>query len=407
MGSKVTFSGGASGSFGLPWRGGTPFILDGITYEIASVLDEEHIVLTSSPPDHPSPVTWLVNTSNEQLLGDVINDNGLGRFGGQLQVGISWGDATNGTISGVTAIDTGAGTQLYGLEFSSTANAILSGDTFSPNVEAGNGIFGSQQVVTPTNLSFPTQGLATTSSPQTVTLTAGAAVVQNLIIEASGDFSQTNNCGTGLLAFGTCQVQLIFTPKSTGRLNGALTVTDSAPNSPLTVSLTGISASRGLGLRLAPGGSNSARLAAGKTAKYSLSIGGVGMSGTVSLSCTGAPRGATCNLPAAEAVGATQSTAFTVSVTGQAPSLGALRPPPFRPALWLCALVIMGFLSAGVSAKHLARRYPLWLLLSLLMYLCSCGGGNSSGTPKGTYTLLITAKLGSTSEQIPLRLLVE
>jgi hypothetical protein len=409
VGSKVTFTGGVSGSFGLPWRAGTPYILDGITYAIASVLDEEHIVLTSSPPDHPSPVTWLVNTSNEQLLGDVINDNGLGRFGGQTQVGISWGDATNGTISGVTAIDTGAGTQLYGLEFSSTANAILSGDTFSPNVEAGDGIFGSQQVVAPTNLSFPSQGVATTSSAQTVTLTAGAVVVQNLVVQVSGDFSQTNNCGTGLLAFGTCQVQLTFTPTGRGTLNGTLTVTDSAPNSPQTVSLTGLGVSHGLGLSIATGGSNSARLAAGRTAKYSLSIGGAGMSGTASLSCTGAPTGTTCNLPATEAISAAQATAFAVSVTSQAATLGALRPTPFRRAPWLCALAMMGWvvLPAGLSSKQWARRYSLWLLLFLLMFLCSCGGGNSSGTPTGTYTLMITAKLGSTSEQMALTLLVQ
>jgi hypothetical protein len=409
VGPKVTFAGGVSGSFGLPWRTGTPFVLDGVTYAIASVLDEEHIVLTSSPPDHPSPVTWLVNTNNEQLIGDVINDNGLGRFGGQLQVGISWGDATNGTISGVTAIDTGAGTQLYGLEFSSTASAILSGNTFSPNLEAGDGIFGSQQVVVPTNLSFPAQAVATTSSAQTVTFTAGAVVVQNLVVQVSGDFSQTNNCGTGLLAFGTCQVQLAFTPMGRGTLNGTLTVTDSAPNSPQTVLLTGTGVSSGLGLSTAPGGSNSARLAAGGTAKYSLSIGGAGMSGTASLSCTGAPTGATCNLPASVAISATQATAFTASVTSQAPSLGALGPTPFQPAPWLCALVMMGWivLPTGVSSKHLARRYPIWLVLALLMFLCSCGGGNFSGTPKGTYTLMITAKLGSTSQQMPLMLLVQ
>jgi hypothetical protein len=409
VGSNVTFAGGVSGSFGLPWRAGTPFILDGITYAIASVVDEEHIILASSPPDHPSPVTWFVNTTNEQLLGDVINDNGLARFGDQLQVGISWGDATNGTISGVTAIDTGAGTQLYGLEFSSTATAILSGNTFSPNAEAGDGILGSQQAVAPTNLSFPAQAVATTSSAQTVTLTTGAVVAQNLVVQVSGDFSQSNNCGSELPAFGTCQVQLTFNPMRTGTVNGSLTVTDSAPNSPQTVSLTGTGISSGLGLSIAPGGSNSARLAGGTTAKYSLAIGGAGMDGTATLSCTGAPRGVACNLPATAAISAAQATTFTVSVTSLAPSMGAFRRTPFRPAPWLCALFIVGWivLPAGVSSKRLARRYLFWLLLVLLMFLCSCGGGNSGGTLKGTYTLIITAKLGSTSEQTPLTLLVE
>src|SRR6202022_203014 len=100
-------------------------------------------------------------------------------------------------------------------------------------------------------------------SVQTVTLTAGAVVVQNLVIQVSGDFSQTNNCGTGLVAFGTCQVQLNFTPTQAGTLNGTPTITDSAPNNPQPVSLTGTGVSQGLGLGIATGGSNSALVVAG------------------------------------------------------------------------------------------------------------------------------------------------
>jgi Right handed beta helix region len=412
VGPAVTFSAGVSGGFGLAWTPGTPFILDGVAYPIGSVTDSEHLTLATSPTNHSSPVNWSVN-STQKVLDSVINDNGLGKFGGQIQVGISWADGTTGTISGVTATDTGAGTQLYGLELANTASAILYNDNFSGNVEGGDGINASSQGVSPTRLWFPNEGIATTSPAQTVTLTAGAIVVQNLLVQASADFTETNNCGAQLLAFATCQIQVTFTPTTAGTHNGTLTITDSAPNSPQAVPLTGAGVAHGLGLSIATGGSNSATIADGTTAKYSLSLGGAGMSGTASLTCAGAPAGATCNVPAAEVVSASQSAAFNASVTTTGATMGKLRPTDFRPHPWLWSLAMMGWvvLPAGVGGTRRSRCYLLWLPLVLLMFLCSCSGisngGSSNITPAGSYTLTVTAKVGSTSEQLQLTLTIK
>jgi hypothetical protein len=408
VGPAVTWVAGVSGGFGVSWAPGTPFTLDGLNYQIASVTDNIHLTLVTSPPDHSSPVSWAVDTT-EDIRDSVINDNGLARVGGQEQVGISWADATTGTISGVTSTNTGVGSQIYGLEFANTAYAYLGQNNFSGNLAGGNGIFGSGQAVSPASLLFTNQGVGTTSAAQTVTLTAGAVAAQNLVIQASGNFSQSNNCGAALPGFGTCQILLTFTPTAAGTLSGALTVTDSAPNSPQTVSLTGTGVSLGLGLDVAPGGSKFLTVTAGTIAKYSLSIGGAGISGTASLSCTGAPAGANCSVPVSVAISATQATPFVVSVATRAPALGALRPTDFRPVHWLWALAILGWvvLPAGVSSKQSTRRYPLRSLLFLLMFLCSCGGtSENGGTPTGTYALTITANFGSTSEQIPLTLVV-
>lgn len=409
VGPAVTFIAGVSGGFGLAWVAGTPFILDGVAYPIDSVTDSKHLTLATSPPDHSSPVVWGVN-STQEIHDSVINNNGLGKFGGQIQVGISWADGTSGKISGVTATDTGAGTQLYGLELANTANAILYNDNFSGNVKGGDGINASSQAVSPTRLSFPNEGIGSTSPAQTVTLTAGAIVVWNLLIQASGDFSETNNCGTRLPAFAMCQVQVTFTPTAAGTQNGTLAITNSAPNSPQTTSLTGNGVAYGLGLSVATGGFNHATVADGTTAKYLLSLGGSGVSGMASLTCTGAPRGATCNIPAVQAVNANQSTAFNVSVTTMAPTTGTLRPAGFGLQPWLWAMIGWVVLPARVRATRWSRRYLIWLPLAVLMFLSSCGGSSSegsNGTPLGNYTLTVTAKVGSTSEQVPLTLTVK
>ena len=413
VGPAVTWVAGVSGGFGQSWPPGTPFTLDGVNYPIASVTDNLHLTLITSPPDHASPVPWAVETT-EDIRDSVINDNGLAQVGGQEQTGISWADATTGTISGVTSTNTGVGYQLYGLRFDNTSWAHLSNNNFSGNLSGGDGILGSSQFVLPGNLSFGAQGVGTASSPQSITLTAGAVALDNLTIQASPNFSQTNNCGTGLLGFGTCQILVTFTPTAPGTLSGALTITDNAPNSPQTISLTGAAVSQGLGLGIATGGSNFAIVTAGSVANYALSIGGAGTSGTASLRCTGAPAGATCSVPATVAVGSTQATPLTMTVATSAPFMGAARPTDLHPAHWLWALALLGWvvLPSEVSAKRSVRRYPARVLLLMLMFLCSCGGsnengGNAGGTPKGTYALTVTANFASTSEKIHLTLIVQ
>ncbi len=58
-------------------------------------------------------------------------------------------------------------------------------------------------------------------------------------IMASGEFAQSNNCGSSLAASGSCTINVTFNPTSLGAVTGALTVTDSAATSPQLVKLTG------------------------------------------------------------------------------------------------------------------------------------------------------------------------
>lgn len=400
-GSTVTWTYGVSGGFSLAWLPGTPFVFDGITYAVTSVPDNLHIVITPAPPNHPTPAQWEVDSINEEILGGVIEDNGQSLRGGQTQVGIDWADSTNGIISGVTSINTGTGSQLWGLELDNHATAILVNDNFSGNIQGG--IYAGLQNSYPSSLSFANQELATSSPVQAVTLNAGAVVVQNLSVQITGEFSQTNNCGTQMQGYSTCQIYVTFTPTTSGTYSGTLTISAASPNPTQTISLTGTGVSEGLGLSIASGGNNFAKVRRGETATYSLSIGGAGMSGTAILSCTGAPAGAICSLPATQTISAATATTFTLNVKTPGSSSTALGSTKNRLSPWLFATsVLVGWvlLPAVSRRKRRTLRYELLPLLLLLFFFC-CGGGASE-----SYTLTVTAKVGSKGEQLPLTLIV-
>lgn len=95
--------------------------------------------------------------------------------------------------------------------------------------------------LTPSNLTFSTQLVHTTSSPQPATLTnTGQVPVTISNISTSGPFSQTNNCHSTLQPGGSCDIQVVFTPVKAGPAKGVLSVTDDAEGSPHQVSLSGV-----------------------------------------------------------------------------------------------------------------------------------------------------------------------
>jgi subtilisin family serine protease len=90
-------------------------------------------------------------------------------------------------------------------------------------------------------LSYASQVVGTTSSPQSVTLTnSGNATLAISGISASGDFAQTNNCPASLGVGANCPINVSFTPAAIGTRTGTLTISDDAlAGSPQIVSLTG------------------------------------------------------------------------------------------------------------------------------------------------------------------------
>jgi Beta-propeller repeat len=355
-------------------------------------------------PSAPQTVTIFdmgsagLTVSNASATGDFSLQNGcttVAATGGTCAIQVTFTPTVLGTRTGtLTITDSSAGSprtvQLTGQ--GAQASATLS----------------------PASLAFPSQQPGTTSATQTVTLTnSGAIALEVSSVQTTGPFSEFNTCGSSVLANGTCAISVTFSPSTTGTAGGTLTLADSAADSPQTVSLTGTGGTPSLGLGVASGGSAAATVTAGATATYALSIGGSGMSGAGSLTCTGAPTGSVCSVPATLALSASSASTFNASVSTTSRSAVAFYP--HGSAHWLWALAIFGCLTLSASPLQSSlSRLRLAPLLLLAVGLCSCGGGstasptpNPNGTPAGTYTMVITAKSGTTTQTQNLTLTVQ
>jgi hypothetical protein len=94
--------------------------------------------------------------------------------------------------------------------------------------------------VAPTSLSFAGQNVGSTSAAQSVTVTnTGSAAATVSGVSTTGDFAQTDNCGTSIAASASCTVNVTFTPTASGTRTGTLTIASNADDNPTTVALTG------------------------------------------------------------------------------------------------------------------------------------------------------------------------
>jgi hypothetical protein len=117
--------------------------------------------------------------------------------------------------------------------------------TNSPQTATLSGIGIAPVTVVPTSLQFAKLPVGQTSPAQTVTLTnnQSVALTFNNIATNSGDFAVAGTtCGSSIGALATCTAQVTFSPKATGKRTGTLSFSDSAANTPQTVSLTGTGA---------------------------------------------------------------------------------------------------------------------------------------------------------------------
>lgn len=92
-----------------------------------------------------------------------------------------------------------------------------------------------------TSLTFGSRNVNSASAAQVITVNStGTASLVISSVTTSGDYSQTNNCGTVPVG-SSCTINVIFTPTAIGTRTSTVTITDNAADSPQTVSLSGTS----------------------------------------------------------------------------------------------------------------------------------------------------------------------
>jgi chitodextrinase len=125
-------------------------------------------------------------------------------------------------------------------------NVALSQTQIQSDMATPVGTGGSTPVVSfsATSLNLGSVATGSSSAPKpTILSNIGGAQLSISSIGISGgnagDFAQTNNCGTGLAPGAGCTINVTFTPTTTGNRISSLILTDNAPGSPHTVSLSG------------------------------------------------------------------------------------------------------------------------------------------------------------------------
>jgi hypothetical protein len=112
---------------------------------------------------------------------------------------------------------------------------------------SGGGGGGSASLsASPSSLTFGSTTVGATSGAQSVTVSnTGSAAAAVSGISVTGDFAQTNTCGSSIAAGASCSVSVTFHPTASGPRTGSLTVTSNATNSPTNVALSGTGATSG------------------------------------------------------------------------------------------------------------------------------------------------------------------
>jgi hypothetical protein len=100
------------------------------------------------------------------------------------------------------------------------------------------------QVLAPSavSLSFGSQNVGTSSTPQQLTLTnAGNGPLRIISLSTTGDFSETDNCtpSSPLAVSGTCTANVTFTPTAAGSRAGGLSIANGANIIPAIIPLSG------------------------------------------------------------------------------------------------------------------------------------------------------------------------
>ncbi len=137
--------------------------------------------------------------------------------------------------------------------FSAGGNSILEASTYGRGIWAlGLLTHPSQGTLSPSSYTFAGRQVGTTSASTAFTLAnTGTTPMAISNVAVTGDYAQTNNCGTSLASATSCTIQVTFTPTVVGDRPGTLTVFANVSGGKLSSTLDGSGVAPGM-LTVAP-----------------------------------------------------------------------------------------------------------------------------------------------------------
>jgi hypothetical protein len=255
------------------------------------------------------------------------------------------------------------------------------------------------------NFGSVTQGMS--SGTQVVTLAAvysaassGISSISPSITAGSGDFQIASNssCLSSLADQATCTLNIVFTPSAVGARSGTLTVSSSAANSPLTLSLsgTGIKAVPILGLgttslafgnQLLGTASNTNSVVLTNTGTGPLTVTAVSATGDFkeTTNCSSIAIGALCSVAVGFTPTQTGPRSGQLSITdnvGSSPQIIALSGTGTDFALQAAAgSQLSATIAAGATAVYNLSVTPLSGFTGMVALSCTGAPTGSSCTP--------------------------
>jgi hypothetical protein len=140
-------------------------------------------------------------------------------------------------FSGDGGLATKATIDDYGLAVSGSGDLYIA-DTYNNRIRLVHST--PAPLASPSKVDFGNQFLDTTSNPVQVTLTnVGGGDLLISSVTTTGDFAETNNCGTLLAPSLSCTLNVTFTPTRLGLRKGLLKITDNGPNGAQSLALSG------------------------------------------------------------------------------------------------------------------------------------------------------------------------
>lgn len=263
------------------------------------------------------------------------------------------------------------------------------------------------------------------STGQQLTLTnTGETAISITGFTVTGDFAQSNNCGTSLAVSSSCVINVVFTPTAAGARTGSIKLNSSANVSTVSLTGTGVAPADFTMGDSSGNATTSLTVSAGLSGTVSLKLTSTGgFAGSVAFTCAAsgtAATGVTCTvtspvtLAAAGTANATVTLATTARTQASTSGLTFTNGSGGMASLLLAALLAGVVMLVGRKGRVTRMGGLLMLLFALTVGVTGCGSSshlntspNPNGTPNGTYTYKVTATSGSTSHVETVNLTVQ